>query len=54
MCQKELPIVRPSVYHVTEKGWTKVRGGDVGELFFDYFPTPEMQAAHGQCPLDGA
>lgn len=44
----------PTVYHVTEKGWTKVRGGDVGELFFDYFPQPEMQAAHGKCPLDNA
>lgn len=43
-----------TVYHVTEKGWTKVRGGDVGELFFDYFPKPEMQAAHGKCPLDDA
>lgn len=30
-----------SVYHVTEKGWTKVRGNDVTELHFQYYPEPE-------------
>ena len=27
-----------SVYHVSEKGWTKMSGTDVGELHFEYYP----------------
>ena len=27
-----------SVYHVTEKGWEKVSGDDVGELHYKYYP----------------
>ena len=27
-----------SVYHVTEKGWEKVTGDDVGELHYKYYP----------------
>ena len=27
-----------SVYHVSENGWTKVTGDDVGELHFEYYP----------------
>ncbi len=30
-----------AVYHVTEKGWTKVRGNDVGQLHFEYYPKQE-------------
>lgn len=33
----------PTVYHVTEKGWTKVKGEDVGELYYRYFPEPGTQ-----------
>ncbi len=25
-----------SVYHITKDGWTKVRGNDVGDLYFEY------------------
>ncbi len=32
-----------SVYHVTQDGWTKVRGDDVTELHYAYYPDP---AAH--------
>ena len=27
-----------SVYHVTEKGWEKVSGDDVGQLHYHYYP----------------
>mmetsp|Transcript_39 Transcript_39/g.127 ORF Transcript_39/g.127 Transcript_39/m.127 type:complete len:281 (+) Transcript_39:260-1102(+) len=40
-----------SVYHVTKDGWTKVSGTDVGELHFDYYPTPESHPTHGFDPL---
>jgi 20S proteasome subunit beta 5 len=26
------------VYHVSEKGWTKMSGTDVGELHYEYYP----------------
>ncbi len=52
MCTTLPSLHTPTVYHVTETGWTKVRGGDVGELYFDYFPQPETQAAFGKSPLE--
>lgn len=30
------------VYHVTENGWTKVRGDDVSELHYHYYPDTKM------------
>eukprot|EP00891_Asterochloris_glomerata_P009713 jgi/Astpho2/9713/e_gw1.00149.148.1_t len=36
-----------SVYHVTEKGWTKVRGDDVGELHYQYYPDPTKHPCSG-------
>lgn len=38
------------MYHVTENGWTKVRGDDVGELHFDYYPDADKQATNGLDP----
>lgn len=40
-----------SVYHVTKDGWTKVRGADVGELHYEYYPTPEDHPTNGDPPL---
>jgi 20S proteasome subunit beta 5 len=40
-----------SVYHVTEAGWTKVRGEDVGELHFKYYPEPETHPTNSIDPL---
>ena len=40
-----------SVYHVTEHGWTKVRGQDVGPLFYEYYPDPEKHACFGASPI---
>lgn len=40
-----------SVYHVTEAGWTKVRGADVGELHFQYYPVPEEHPCNSVDPL---
>jgi 20S proteasome subunit beta 5 len=37
-----------SVYHVTESGWTKVRGDDVGELHYQYYKTPESHPTYGE------
>lgn len=37
-----------SVYHVTEAGWTKVLGDDVGDLHFQYYPQPEKHATFGE------
>ena len=36
-----------SVYHVTEAGWKKVRGDDVGDLHFEYFTDPTKHATYG-------
>ena len=36
-----------AVYHVTEKGWTKVRGDDVGELHYQYYPDPTKHPCSG-------
>ena len=41
-----------SVYHVTKDGWKKVRGDDVGDLHFEYYPKPEDHPTHGQNVLD--
>jgi 20S proteasome subunit beta 5 len=40
-----------AVYHVTEAGWTKVRGADVGELHFQYYPVPEEHPCNSVDPL---
>jgi hypothetical protein len=38
---------RPAVYHVTENGWTKVRGDDVTECHFEYYPDPASHPSAG-------
>ncbi|KAK9918823.1 hypothetical protein WJX75_007250 [Coccomyxa subellipsoidea] len=43
-----------SVYHVTADGWKKVRGDDVGELHYKYYPTPEAHPCHLSDPLEAA
>jgi 20S proteasome subunit beta 5 len=40
-----------SVYHVTKDGWTKVRGEDVGELHFRYYPQPDKHPCNSADPL---
>ena len=35
-----------AVYHVTEDGWKKVRGDDVTELHFQYYPKPELHPSN--------
>lgn len=40
-----------SVYHITENGWTKVRGEDVGKLHFKYYPQPESHPTNSIDPL---
>lgn len=40
-----------SVYHVTEKGWTKVRGNDVTDLHFQYYPEPELHPTNATTVL---
>lgn len=42
---------RAAVYHVTEKGWTKVRGDDVTELHFQYYPRPEDHPSNASLVL---
>eukprot|EP00892_Ulva_mutabilis_P010948 jgi/Ulvmu1/8225/UM041_0034.1 len=37
-----------SVYHVTEHGWKKVRGDDVGDLHFEYYPDPGQHGTFGE------
>ena len=44
-------IILLAVYHVTEKGWTKVRGEDVGELHYKYYPEPELHPCNLVDPL---
>ena len=36
-----------SVYHMTPDGWTKVKGDDVGNLHFEYYPKPEEHGTYG-------
>jgi 20S proteasome subunit beta 5 len=36
-----------SVYHVTEDGWTKVRGDDVTELHWHYYPDHKLHPSAG-------
>uniref|UniRef100_A0A383VU38 Proteasome subunit beta n=2 Tax=Tetradesmus obliquus TaxID=3088 RepID=A0A383VU38_TETOB len=36
-----------SVYHVTEDGWKKVRGDDVTECHFEYYPDPSNHPSTG-------
>ncbi|EFN58923.1 hypothetical protein CHLNCDRAFT_56983 [Chlorella variabilis] len=40
-----------SAYHVTQEGWTKVRGEDVGQLHFNYYPAPEEHPCNSKDPL---
>lgn len=40
-----------SVYHVTEAGWKKVRGEDVGDLHYKYYPKPEEHPTNSVDPL---
>ena len=39
-------LYRIVVYHVTEDGWKKVRGDDVTELHFQYYPQPELHPSN--------
>jgi 20S proteasome subunit beta 5 len=36
-----------AVYHVTEDGWKKVRGDDVTECHFEYYPDPSSHPSTG-------
>jgi 20S proteasome subunit beta 5 len=36
-----------SVYHVTNDGWKKVLGDDVGDLHFEYYPQAESHGTFG-------
>jgi len=38
-----------SVYHVSEKGWTKVTGDDVGELHYGYYPSEPVPDVDAHC-----
>ena len=40
-----------SVYHVTQDGWKKVVGSDVGPLFYEYYPQPDDHPCHLASPL---
>lgn len=40
-----------AVYHVTENGWKKVTGTDVGLLHYELYPKPEDHPAFGIDPL---
>jgi len=40
-----------SVYHVTQQGWKKVTGTDVGQLHYAYYPKPESHPTFGLDPL---
>ena len=39
------------VYHVTKDGWKKVRGEDVGQLHYQYYPAAEAHPCAGTDPL---
>lgn len=41
-----------SVYHVTENGWKKMRGEDVGDLHFKYYPNAEQHPTKSINPLE--
>jgi len=41
-----------SVYHVTADGWKKMRGEEVGELHFQYYPEAEGHPTKTVDPLD--
>lgn len=45
------PCSPPPVYHVTQEGWTKVRGEDVGELHYKYYPDPSVHPCNSADPL---
>ena len=36
---------------MTEKGWTKISGDDVGELHYKYFPPGVVHPAAGSDPV---
>lgn len=35
-----------AVYHVTENGWKKIIGADVGQLHYEYYPEPELHPTY--------
>jgi hypothetical protein len=39
--------VSAAVYHVTADGWKKVRGDDVTECHFEYYPDPAAHPSAG-------
>lgn len=47
-------VMVAAVYHVTADGWKKVRGDDVGELHYEYYPAPEAHPCFGTDPLEAA
>ena len=47
-----LLILWRAVYHVTKDGWKKVRGDDVGQLHYNYYPAPEAHPCAGTDPLE--
>lgn len=49
-CPPACPSPLPAVYHVTQAGWTKVRGEDVGQLHFHYYPEPEKHPCNSADP----
>ena len=57
-CVHTVPCSMPTVcccgapvYHVTKDGWKKVRGEDVGQLHYQYYPAPEAHPCAGTDPL---
>lgn len=40
-------LVSAAVYHVTADGWKKVRGDDVTECHFEYYPDPAAHPSAG-------
>lgn len=40
-----------SVYHVTKDGWKKVRGADVGDLHYKYYPDADQHPTYGASPM---
>ena len=50
-CLPPCPLCVDAVYHVTEDGWTKMRGEDVGKLHYAYYPQPEQLATNSTDPL---
>jgi 20S proteasome subunit beta 5 len=45
-CVVSVPV-SAAVYHVTADGWKKVRGDDVTECHFEYYPDPAAHPSAG-------